>query len=381
MSLAHRAGTVLPGRLTPHVEEAVAAVHAAVIAEFPVLERLPAEMWATIRHAVGILLRRELTLAARNEPWTDEDLAFAGEQGRLSAAHGVSGDMLDRCLRICVSASLRTFWSAVDETGTEEVLALSAWVHRNLAPARRVVAREHRRELIRLRGSAQVRHLLAEQLVCGTADLAVPAVGGHGSTDSFLVVVVRGAPADAEPPDTVLWVVDDADLVLLVASPDTDPERRTAESTARDVVGRLAARAPRLAAGKAWAARPCDVPQARAEAGRVARLAGATGDHTRLHGADDVVLESAVAQAGPAADRLAGLLDVLEARPELLATLETFFAHDYDRTRSARALFLHRRTLQLRLHRICQLTGHSPTTARGSLVLNAALSARRLRPS
>jgi hypothetical protein len=350
--------------------------------EFPALTGRSGHAPEPPGRLVRVLLRRALRRAAAGEPWTPADLDLLARAGGHAAALGIPAGPLEYGVRVSLNVSLQTLWSLIDETGTEELLHLSSWLHQHLPATLAAVNRGYCGQLRERFGSVRVRRMLAEGLLAGGDVDALAAGAGLTLPAAFLVLVVRGGPGSPPPPGGVLHVVDADRQVFLFGVPargDVEARRRAVETAAQELVDGFARDAPELTAGRAWAPTRAEVPRAWAEAGLVARLAGATGAVARVHTLADVALESTVVGAGSAADRLAGVLDGLDGRPDLIETLETFFANDFDRTRSARALFLHRRTLQLRLHRISELTGHSPTTARGSLVLNAALCARRLR--
>ena len=71
--------------------------------------------------------------------------------------------------------------------------------------------------------------------------------------------------------------------------------------------------------------------------------------------------------------------DRLDDYPDLRVTLESLYEHDLDRTATASALKIHRRTLTYRLARIAELIGLIPTSARGIQILSTALAAYRMR--
>jgi hypothetical protein len=93
---------------------------------------------------------------------------------------------------------------------------------------------------------------------------------------------------------------------------------------------------------------------------------------------DDVLLEYQLTRDSDARPLLAGLLDPLEANPDLLHTLECYFERELDRRSTATALHVHPNTLDYRLRRISQLTGLDPGKQTGQQLLAAALTARRL---
>jgi hypothetical protein len=120
------------------------------------------------------------------------------------------------------------------------------------------------------------------------------------------------------------------------------------------------------------------VPSAAAEARRVLRLADRIDAPPGVYTLDDVLMEYVLASAGQVGRRLADVLLPLESGPELVRTLATWFASDFNRGRAASALHIHPNTLDYRLARVGELTGHSVGTGRGILVLGTALILRGL---
>jgi DNA-binding PucR family transcriptional regulator len=75
---------------------------------------------------------------------------------------------------------------------------------------------------------------------------------------------------------------------------------------------------------------------------------------------------------------LAALIEPVAGRPELLETLKALITADGNRARAASELIIHRSTIDYRLRRIEELTGHSPTSVSGMRTLCTALAARAL---
>lgn len=121
------------------------------------------------------------------------------------------------------------------------------------------------------------------------------------------------------------------------------------------------------------------VHEAAADAREVLRIAMRLGATSGAFTGQDVLLEQALTTASPWAERLAQTLGPLEAKPDLLATLEAWFASDFDRQETARALQVHPNTVDYRMQRVAEVTGIEPGTARGLQQLGAALIARTVR--
>ncbi len=63
--------------------------------------------------------------------------------------------------------------------------------------------------------------------------------------------------------------------------------------------------------------------------------------------------------------------------PELIETLETYFAHDLSISETARALFIHRNTLLYRLERVTEFTGYNPREFAAAVQLYLAVWLQR----
>ena len=136
-----------------------------------------------------------------------------------------------------------------------------------------------------------------------------------------------------------------------------------------------AAGAPVLA-GVSWGRGPAGVPLASAEARDVLDLADGLGRPSGAYRLDDVLLEYAITHPPETAARLSQVLAPISDRPDLVETLEQWYAADFDRRAAAAALNVHPNTLDYRLRRVAELTGTDPGSARGLQLLGAAMTAR-----
>ncbi|MCC5574160.1 helix-turn-helix domain-containing protein [Microtetraspora sp. AC03309] len=128
--------------------------------------------------------------------------------------------------------------------------------------------------------------------------------------------------------------------------------------------------------GMAVAGDIAEIPGAARRASRIAEVARAGGRPSGVYGLRDVLLDYHLGAPGDSGTELAGLLDVLE--PSLVGTLDAYFAADFDRRATARALGVHPNTVDNRLARVSTLIGADPRTSRGVMLIGAALTARRL---
>ncbi|MYW10435.1 PucR family transcriptional regulator, partial [Streptomyces sp. SID2563] len=124
-------------------------------------------------------------------------------------------------------------------------------------------------------------------------------------------------------------------------------------------------------------AAPDGVPAAVARNGEIVDLVARTGRAPGLYRLADVLLEYQLSRPSEALRGLAGLLSPLDAKPELLHTLETYLGHGLDRRAAAAALHVHPNTVDYRIRRIDRLTGLSPARPADLQHLSAALVARR----
>ncbi|WP_143263960.1 PucR family transcriptional regulator [Amycolatopsis kentuckyensis] len=109
------------------------------------------------------------------------------------------------------------------------------------------------------------------------------------------------------------------------------------------------------------------------EAADVLKLVAAAGRPPGPYRLDDVVLEHAVVRDPVSSARLLALINPLAGNEVLHGTLATLVRTDFNRTLAARALFIHRSTLDYRIRRIEEITGQNPLTSRGAHVLAAAM--------
>ncbi|MFF7337076.1 PucR family transcriptional regulator [Streptomyces sp. NPDC008163] len=124
-------------------------------------------------------------------------------------------------------------------------------------------------------------------------------------------------------------------------------------------------------------ASPDGVPAAVARNAEIVDLVARTGRAPGLYRLSDVLLEYQLSRPSEALRGLAGLLSPLDAKPELLHTLETYLGHGLDRRAAAAALHVHPNTVDYRIRRIDRLTGLSPARPADLQHLSAALVARR----
>ena len=135
--------------------------------------------------------------------------------------------------------------------------------------------------------------------------------------------------------------------------------------------------------GRAWGAVTTrdapEVPAGHDEAMRVLALARAADSPPGVYRRSDFLLEYAAARHDGVADDLVEIITPVMASTVLRTTLDALIRADFNRSRAAKALFVHRSTLDYRLRRIEEITGCNPVTVRGSQVLNVAVTVYLLR--
>lgn len=141
------------------------------------------------------------------------------------------------------------------------------------------------------------------------------------------------------------------------------------------VAGRLS---PRLPAAPVVGAATADAREAVPAAAERARRIAAVADEPGVHRLRDVLLDYHLSGAADSAPELGALLEPLDARPGLAATVAAFLDCDFDRRRTAQALEVHPNTVDNRLARVTELTGIDPRTSRGVQLFGAALTLHRI---
>ncbi|OKJ70939.1 PucR family transcriptional regulator [Streptomyces sp. CB02460] len=145
----------------------------------------------------------------------------------------------------------------------------------------------------------------------------------------------------------------------------------------RDLIAEATRAAGVPVTAAAETASPDGVPAAVARNAEIVDLVARTGRAPGLYRLSDVLLEYQLSRPSEALRGLAGLLSPLDAKPELLHTLETYLGHGLDRRAAAAALHVHPNTVDYRIRRIDRLTGLSPARPADLQHLSAALVARR----
>lgn len=133
--------------------------------------------------------------------------------------------------------------------------------------------------------------------------------------------------------------------------------------------------------GLAYARTVAAVPQAAVLAKDLLDLSRAHGGHESVGMLDNLLVEYHLSRPSAARTGLRNVSEQLNQAPELTDTLDTYFAHDFNRRRTARVLKVHPNTIDNRLARIADITGVDPRTSRGLMLLGSALTLDRFSPT
>lgn len=383
-------------RLERHTQ-AVAdrALHAYVTASphyRGVPEHLYRHMAHTCREAVRLYVR---TVRERREP-RDDELVLFRDRGRDRGAEGLPVAELVQAYFFIATA----IWEELTEiTGGEppldapgallrcfhRVAYAGVHAHQEEAQVAHSEEREAMREVVRaLAAGEPARELAARFEIRLTDAYAVLAlrlaaeptesvddtlgrrIAGHRKVHRLIQHLRR------ELRDDVLAALDpDGGVVLLPSAPGRSVPDLAA---ARALVPRLARLAGfGIACGYAHAPDIPSVPAAVEQARKLLRLTPRDGQVAVL---DDHLFEYQLCHDSAALPHLVSIADRLRGEPYLMVTLRTYFANDFNRRETARRLHVHPNTVDNRLSKITALTAADPRTARGLLVLGAALGVR-----
>ncbi|MDT8913875.1 helix-turn-helix domain-containing protein [Amycolatopsis sp. PS_44_ISF1] len=191
----------------------------------------------------------------------------------------------------------------------------------------------------------------------------------------YVVIVLQASPRDQDVitqnlagyGEEALSTPCPGGAVALV--PDADDGGRSAKIV-RELSRRLGGRVWGAAAGRLRS----DIPDGYQEAVEVLKLAKAAGSEPGVYSLDDFLVEYAVSRHHTVAHNLVEIIRPLMASAVLQETLGVLIRADFNRSRAAKDLYIHRSTLDYRLSRIEKITGHNPMTSRGGQLLGAAMT-------
>ncbi|MFF9035832.1 PucR family transcriptional regulator [Streptomyces sp. NPDC014892] len=338
------------------------------------------EIAATARHGIRLFLRG----AADGSRW--DSLEYFQERAAQRAEEGMPLHLLLRTYTL----GARELWRALREmAGPGEQQALAELTEALFTATDQVVGAVAESYLDERVALASERHEQNRSRARALLD-GRPVVDGSTPDGPVLVLFVRfGTPAATDGPspvtvrrllrrvqaaldrafDTEVLAVLDGDGGHVVVPGVTEPPARLRESL-RETAG------PELRLAAAAATTVGDVPRAAHLTSEVVRVAAACGVRPGIHRLEDVLLEYHLSRPSEGSARIVAMLDPLDDRPELVATLRTHLEQRQDRRATAHLLNLHPNSVDNRLARIQDLTGLDLADPRDVALTLAALLLR-----
>ncbi|MEC3975535.1 helix-turn-helix domain-containing protein [Amycolatopsis sp. H20-H5] len=278
----------------------------------------------------------------------------------LEATSSLTADLVDRALNHCDLQVPERYCAAVQKfsrVGSQVLIELTQGFRQAcVAPRADEELTQRRRAQLLLAGEAGF------PAGIGYAVVAL-STGGQDPTRVDAAFQAEGGE------HTLSFLAEEGGHVLLHATDEADAIGRGRRA--------LAALEPISRAALVWSGER-GVAESRAVADDVLAETQALGREPGLHLLDDVLLEFAVARDPLIANVLLKVIDPLLSQPLLWETLQAIIEENGNRGRVADRLVLHRSTVDYRLQRIAQQTGHSPCTIRGLRVLATASALHRL---
>ncbi|MFF3372360.1 PucR family transcriptional regulator [Streptomyces sp. NPDC002680] len=359
------------------------------VSEYQVLERDARSRREALEYSVW-LRRRTVELAAKEEPLGADDLRLMASVGEQRAGKGLSLPGHQQLVVAHTRLMLREINEATGPDDGDDLMRLMRWfgpqgTRGGEAYLSGFVSGQRRRMSL----VGRVR-LLTEALLSDDPAASGLASGvGMRVHPRYRVTVVR-VPGRPRPTNArreeitesllrrrqvpIMWH-DPEELVALTPEYADEPTgvaaaNERALAVVHDIteaVGGSCAIGTSVGAAGALAG-------AFAEARRVSRVAPMQSGQRRPHTMNDVFVELGVTRLPEVDDWLRDIAGSLSLGPDLIATLDGYYRHDMDRTRTAAALNVHRRTLDYRLQRAHELTGIQPGSTHGVRVLSVVVS-------
>ena len=354
--------------------------YAKAVPEYQALAANPDDHARNLEFAVFVR-RRFLDLVPNDHPPTGEDLSIVGAFGEQRGRNGVSLTVGRRLLALHTSVSLREIHDACGPTDLDDGLHMLAWLAHQGAIANQAYTAGILKGQQRLLPSiGRVGQFAAMALAGDPAaptyaeTLGIP-VRGH-----LQVIVVRTAPHDepigSRSEDILeiawrcyrapsIWHQPDEFVALLPANQETPAlalAREVAAGTGRPCAAGVAAGPLSTLVDTFGIAR------------RVSHVVPPRTDPDHIYTMADVFIELGVAELPEIGGWLRGLARRLATGPDLIATLDSYYRHDLDRSRTATALNVHPRTLDYRLQKAHELTGVDPRSVNGIRICTTAMT-------
>lgn len=382
------------GHLDRRIPEIVDRAIQAYAAASPLYQgTVPEHLYRHMAHSSREFCRLYIRMIRQERDPTDDEVQRFVDRGRQRGAEGLPiTDLMDAYM-----VSAETFWDEFSRLAGEtpppaaaavllrclhRVMHVGFQAHQEEYQAARSEERETMRAAVRALVSGQTSAEFADRVNIRLADsYAILALRftAHPSESVGDAVGRRLAGQRKVHRITEELTRSLADDALLALDPDgglalipSTPDRATVDLTAaRAAVPRLQqVGGIDVTAGFAHAVSPADVPTATTQARDLAQL-GTPGQVAVL---DELLFEYQLHHNSEAVPHFHSIVDKLRREPDLLQTLEHYFATDLNRRQAAAQLHVHPNTIDNRLSRITAVTGANPRTARGLMVLGAALN-------
>ncbi|PXX60872.1 PucR-like helix-turn-helix protein [Nocardia tenerifensis] len=362
-------------QLAPRLTELARTVVRRCAVEVPFYRDLPAETLAgpvteSVTAALGLLLR----LLRDKDTIRPDELTWLVElSGRRARDHLPLEAALAAYL---VGATV--WWQTITElTEPDELPAAGAFLLESLTIEMPGVVVAHLQVQEDLRShDHRLRNELLTALLHGHPHLAIAQAAQMEVAARHTVLMYRLA---APRPDRLVQSALDAHAGTHVLTDHTEglallPARVEPDALISHLRQALSTTVLAAAATAATA----ELPAAAGEAREVMALLIRLGRTEGLYWFDDVLVEYQLARPGAGLERLAAKLEPLASHPHLMDTLRVFVDTGYNRRQTALELFVHRNTVEYRLHRIALLTGLNLTDPAHTRILQAALTATDL---
>jgi PucR C-terminal helix-turn-helix domain/GGDEF-like domain len=378
-----------PDDLTARSAEIADAVAEAVASDLVPISDWLADEYKQAGFQLADCIERTLELAASGEPLSADDIQAMRGIGAEFARNHAPLSLLVASLEVGIVAIMRESWRTVPADRFADMTQFTEQVARLAELGRQVALHGYLETRAEADGRPE-REILAEALISGECSPETVQALGERLAPSYLVLacaVPDPARVDSRQLAAIHRAIDDVPGSLHCGDPSAlvillpgDDAARPPEEASAELFTRLRALAGQpVHAARALRPDLAGIPCAHKEACEALSLVKALPDAgAAVYQMDGLLLELSIARQPDIRRRLAALLAPLDARPDLLRTLDVLLACDLDRERTASELYIHRRTLRYRLDRIKSLSGIDPHSARGIQLLRAALTADRL---
>ncbi|WP_344313338.1 helix-turn-helix domain-containing protein [Fodinicola feengrottensis] len=367
-------------------------MHDALVLKVPKYAVLAKQHDAELVDELHYVARRMVESAIHHQPLGKTDLNFFRDVGRERARARFSPDDLRAGMQLAYLAGASDVSVLADTSNHVDVTTYFAHATRELGQLARVADVACAAALAEMDGGKLGMGLLVRHLLEGSSPDATAAALGVTLPAGYLLLLCRPRPYGsrqkihpmvaerllARVPGALCQLRARSEELLLLL-PITEDTLRTVRATGSDLTAELAAIMGNLHVLESVAASPQAVPAAYAEAkNSIALIAAMPDAENRPYHVNELLIESTISAQPALRRKLAGLLEPLDQGKDLRRTLEILFACGLDREKTAKRLYIHRRTLTYRLLRIRTLTGFDPAAAHGIQVLRCALTAARL---